>query len=159
MADRNVNPTGVPKEFGSLEEAHFESEDLVIARKTKATPRPSAVQTLALIESSLDEDKADDIKVISLEGKTDIADYMVVASGTSSRRLDSITEHLIVRLKKSGIRDSYAEGRRGGEWVLVDAGDIIIHLFRPEAREHYAIEKLWEAEFVERSSQGVSITA
>jgi len=134
-------------------EAQLESADFDIARQGKATPRPSAAQILALVENSLDEDKADDIKVISLEGKTDIADYMVVASGSSSRRLDSITEHLIERLKQSGIRGSYAEGRRGGEWVLVDAGDVIVHLFRPEAREHYAIEKLWEAEFVERSSQ------
>ena len=159
MADRTVNLKGVPKKSGPVNEAQLESEDFVIARKVKVTPRPSAAQTLALIELSLDEDKADDIKVISLEGKTDIADYMVVASRTSSRRLDSITEHLIVRLKQSGIRDSYAEGRRGGEWVLVDAGDVIIHLFRPEAREHYAIEKLWEVEFVERSSEGVVVKA
>ena len=113
---------------------------------------------MALVEDSLDKDKADDIKVISLEGKTDIADYMVLASGSSSRRLASITEHLIERLKQTGVHDSHAEGRRGGEWVLVDVGDVIVHLFRPEAREHYAIEKLWEAEFIERSSQD-SVTA
>lgn len=88
-----------------------------------------------------------------LAGKSDIADFMVVASGTSSRRLDSITEHLMVRLKSAGVKDTHAEGRRSGEWVLVDAGDVIVHLFRPEAREHYAIEKLWEAEFVDGSSQ------
>ena len=78
---------------------------------------------------------------------------MVVASGTSSRRLDSITEHLIDRLKTAGVKGLYAEGRRSGEWVLVDAGDFIVHLFRPESRENYAIEKLWEVEFVDRSSQ------
>lgn len=78
---------------------------------------------------------------------------MVVASGTSSRRLDSITEHLMERLKAAGVRGTHAEGRRSGEWVLVDAGDVIVHLFRPESRAHYALEKLWEAEFVDRASQ------
>ena len=106
-----------------------------------------------MIEKSLDDDKADDIKVISLAGKSDIADFMVVASGTSGRRIDSITEHLLVRLKSAGVKSVHAEGRRSGEWVLVDAGDVIVHLFRPESREHYAIEKLWEAEFADRASQ------
>lgn len=92
--------------------------------------------------------------MIPLAGKSDIADYMVVASGTSSRRLDSITEHLLANLKTSGVRGSHAEGRRSGEWVLIDAGDVIVHLFRPEVRDHYAIEKLWEADFAaERASQ------
>ncbi|MEP4378700.1 MAG: ribosome silencing factor [Alphaproteobacteria bacterium] len=108
---------------------------------------------MALVEESLDEDKADDIKVVPLVGKSDIADFMVVASGTSSRRLDSITEHLMARLKSAGVKDTHAEGRRSGEWVLVDAGDVIVHLFRPESREHYAIEKLWEAEFQSAASQ------
>lgn len=78
---------------------------------------------------------------------------MVVASGTSGRRLDSITEHLLGRLKTAGVKGMHAEGRQSGEWVLVDAGDVIVHLFRPEFREHYAIEKLWEAEFSNRVSQ------
>ena len=73
---------------------------------------------------------------------------MVIASGTSSRRLDSMTEHLLEKLKASNVRGSHAEGRRSGEWVLIDAGDVIVHLFRPEVRDHYALEKLWEAEFV-----------
>ena len=108
---------------------------------------------MALVETSLDDDKADDIKVIPLTDKSDIADFMVVASGTAGRRLDSITEHLLARLKTAGVKDAHAEGRRSGEWVLVDAGDVIVHLFRPELREHYAIEKLWEAEFANRASQ------
>ena len=135
-------------------EAQLESAIFVIARKVKAKPQPTAAQILALVEKSLDDDKADDIKVIPLEGKSDIADYMVVASGTSSRRLDSITEHLLVNLKTAGVRGCLAEGRRSGEWVMIDAIDVIVHLFRPEIREHYAIEKLWEADFAaERASQ------
>ncbi len=134
-------------------EAQFEHEDFAIARKKKASPRPSAEDILALVEGSLDEDKADNVKVIPLAGKSDIADYMVVASGTSSRRLDAIVEHLMERLKATGVRGSHAEGRRSGDWVLLDAGDVIVHLFRPEVREHYAIEKLWEADFVGNDPQ------
>ncbi|MBO6783246.1 MAG: ribosome silencing factor [Alphaproteobacteria bacterium] len=118
-----------------------------MARQGKATPRPTAADILALVEESLDDDKADDVKIIDLRGKSDIADYMVIASGTSSRRLDAMTEHLLEKLKSSNVRGSHAEGRRSGEWVLIDAGDVIVHLFRPEVREHYALEKLWEAEF------------
>ncbi|HCP00601.1 MAG: ribosome silencing factor [Alphaproteobacteria bacterium] len=124
-----------------------------MARKQKASSQPTAEALLALVEQSLDDNKADDIKVIPLEGKSDIADFMVVASGTSGRRLDSITEHLLGRLKTAGVKGMHAEGRQSGEWVLVDAGDVIVHLFRPEFREHYAIEKLWEAEFSNRVSQ------
>jgi ribosome-associated protein len=142
-----------------LKEAQLGYEDFVIAGQVKAPSRPTAAQTLALVEKSLDDDKADDIKVIPLAGKSDIADYMVVASGTSSRRLDSITEHLLENLKSSGVRGSHAEGRRSGEWVLIDAGDVIVHLFRPEVREHYAIEKLWEVDFAEDRSMPGSVTA
>ncbi len=133
-------------------ETRFESGDFVIARQGKATPQPIAAETLALIETSLDDDKADDVKVIDLVGKSDIADYMVIASGTSSRRLDAMTEHLLEKLKEAGVRGSHAEGRHSGDWVLIDAGDVIVHIFRPEVREHYALEKLWEADFVDRKS-------
>jgi ribosome-associated protein len=77
---------------------------------------------------------------------------MVVASGTSSRRLDSITQHLLERLKAAHVRGAHAEGRRSGDWVLIDAGDVVVHLFRPDAREHYALEKLWETDFKDRSA-------
>lgn len=159
MAGRRVKQTREPDVPVPLKEAQFGSEDFVIARKIKASSRPTAAQILTLVETSLDDDKADDIKVISLSGKTDIADYMVVASGTSSRRLDSITEHLLVNLKSAGVLGSHAEGRRSGEWVLIDAGDVIVHLFRPEVREHYAIEKLWELDFAEDRTMPDSVTA
>lgn len=79
---------------------------------------------------------------------------MVIASGTSSRRLDSITQHLLERLKSAKVRGAHAEGRRSGDWVLIDAGDVVVHLFRPEIRQHYALEKLWETDFGDRSSAG-----
>jgi len=134
-------------------EARFESGDFVIARQGKAAPQPTAAEILALIETSLDDDKADDVKVIDLVSKSDIADYMVIASGTSSRRLGAMTEHLLEKLKEAGVRGSHAEGRRSGDWVLIDAGDVIVHIFRPEVREHYALERLWEADFADRGSQ------
>lgn len=104
-----------------------------------------------MIESSLDGDKADDIKTIALVGKTDIADYMVIASGTSSRRIDAMTGHLLEKLKASGVRGAHAEGRETAEWVLIDAGDVLVHLFKPEVRDFYALEKLWEADFADES--------
>ena len=154
-----MNQTRDPDIPVPLKEAQLGYEDFIIAHQIKASSRPTAAQILVLVEKSLDDDKADDIKVITLAGKSDIADYMVVASGASSRRMDSITEHLLENLKLSGIRDSHAEGRRSGEWVLIDAGDVIVHLFRPEMREHYAIEKLWEVDFAEEREMQESVTA
>ena len=102
-----------------------------------------------MIEASLDADKAENIVRIDLAGKSSMADYMVIATGTNARQLAAMAEHLAEKLKKK--RNSFIpiEGRKLGEWVLVDAGDVIVHLFRPEARTHYALEKMWQAEFVE----------
>ena len=94
---------------------------------------------------SLDDDKAQDIVVIELSGKSDIADYLVVASGTSSRQVAAMAEHLRTKLKHSGAGNVPTEGLNKGDWVLVDGGDVIVHLFRPEVREFYNIEKMWSA--------------
>ena len=155
MAEKNINWAWPKPALAQIEEAQLAREDFVIARQGKATPRPTAAETLAIIEEALDDDKADEITTIDLSGKSDIADYMVVASGTSSRRLDSMTDHLLVKLKSSGVLGCQAEGRRT-DWVLIDAVDVIVHLFRPEMRELYAIEKLWEVDFFrERAAQDV----
>ena len=98
---------------------------------------------LELVEKSLDDDKARDVAVIRLAGKTDIADFLVVASGTSQRQIGAITEHLRERLKKSGLERVSVEGLPQCDWVLIDAGDVIVHLFRPEVREFYNLEKMW----------------
>ncbi len=107
-------------------------------------------QVLDIVERSLDDDLAEDVRVIPLAGKTSIADYMVVASGASARKIDAMADHLIYKLKHSGLGRVAAEGRDNKDWVLVDAGDVIVHLFRPEVRAHYDLEKLWEAELSER---------
>ncbi|MFT6021927.1 MAG: ribosome-associated protein [Ascidiaceihabitans sp.] len=98
---------------------------------------------LAAILSSLADDKAEDVVQIDLRGKTAIGDYMVVCSGRSSRQVAAISEKLIERLKTTFGRNSRLEGKNTGDWVLVDTGDVIVHVFRPEVREFYQLEKMW----------------
>jgi ribosome-associated protein len=100
---------------------------------------------LDLITSSLDQDGAEDILDIPLAGKSTVADYMVIASGRSTRHVAAIAEKLVERLKaETGIR-SRVEGRETADWVLIDAGDVIVHIFRPEVRAFYQLEKMWLA--------------
>ena len=96
-----------------------------------------------LIEKTLDNNKAKDIISIDLKKKSYIADYMIIASGTSSRHLQSLAENLVTELKKIGLNDCRIEGKDSNDWKLVDALDIIIHLFNPEKREFYDLEKMW----------------
>ena len=95
------------------------------------------------IEQILDSNKAEDIVSIDLKKKSYIADYMIIASGTSSRHLQSLAENLVSELKKIGVNDCRIEGRESNDWKLVDAMDIIIHLFHPEKRDFYDLEKMW----------------
>ena len=97
------------------------------------------------METSLDDDKAQRIVVIDLAGKTDIADFLVIASGTSRRQIGTITEHLRDRLKASGLTGISVEGAAHCDWVLIDAGDVVVHIFRPEMRAYYSLEKMWGA--------------
>lgn len=108
---------------------------------------------LDLIKTSLDDDKAEDIVVIDLEGKSNIADAMVIASGTSSRHVAALADHLLRKLKNDGMKSLTAEGAERGDWVLVDAGDVIVHLFRPEVRAFYNLEKMWGLELPESARQ------
>lgn len=98
---------------------------------------------LTFILTSLDEDKAEEIVTIDLRGKSSIADTMVVCTGRSSRQVTSIAEKLADKLKQDLGRASKIEGKDAGDWVLIDAGDVIVHVFRPEVREFYQIEKMW----------------
>jgi ribosome-associated protein len=98
---------------------------------------------LAAILASLDDDKAEDVVTIDLRGRSDMADYMVICSGRSSRQVASISEKLVDRLKQDHKRASKIEGKDTGDWVLIDTGDVIVHVFRPEVREFYQLEKMW----------------
>lgn len=93
--------------------------------------------------ASLDDNKAEDVVVIDLNGKTSIADYMVIACGTSQRHVGSMAGHLRERLKASASRVPSVEGETHCDWVLIDAGDVVVHLFRPEVRAFYSLERLW----------------
>ena len=99
-----------------------------------------------IIEKILDDNKALNITCIDLKNKSYIADYMVIASGTSSRHLQALSEILVNQLKKLGIDDCRIEGKNSNDWKLVDAHDVIVHIFHPEKREFYDLEKMWSEE-------------
>ena len=105
--------------------------------------KKSSDTLLNCIIKSLSENKAEDITTIDLRGRTSIGDYMVVASGTSTRLVASVSQKLVDTLKTDHGRISKVEGKDAGDWVLIDTGDIIVHVFRPEVREFYQIEKMW----------------
>ena len=98
------------------------------------------------IERILDNNKAKNITSINLKNKSYIADYMIIASGTSSRHLQALSEILVTELKKIGLNECRLEGRESNDWKLVDAQDIIVHIFHPEKREFYDLEKMWSQE-------------
>ena len=100
-------------------------------------------QIKKIIEKTLNKNKANNIVTIDLKKKSYIADYMIIASGTSSRHLQSLSENIVVELKKLGLNNCRIEGYESSEWKLVDAIDIIVHLFHPEKRTFYDIEKMW----------------
>jgi len=99
---------------------------------------------MAAVLKSLDENKAEEIVQISLAGKSSMADHMVIASGRSTRQVTSIAEKLVDAIKQEFGIVSKVEGRTTGDWVLVDAGGVIVHVFRPEVREFYQLEKMWQ---------------
>jgi len=101
---------------------------------------------LDLVLTCLDDDKAEEIVSINLEGKSAIADHMVVASGRSQRHVGALADHLTRRMKEEGLGNARVEGLQQSDWVLIDGGDVIIHIFRPEVREFYKLEKMWSAD-------------
>jgi ribosome-associated protein len=101
---------------------------------------------LKVVLDTLDASKAEDVAVIDLRGKTSIGDQMVVASGRSQRHVGAVADHIIKKLKDEGLGRARVEGLPQCDWVLIDAGDVIVHLFRPEVREFYNLEKMWSAD-------------
>jgi ribosome-associated protein len=104
-------------------------------------------QLLSIVLSSLDEGKAHDVKLIDVRGKTNIADYMIVASGTSDRHVKSLAARIVDEVRKHGVRPLGIEGEGTGEWALVDLADIIVHVMLPRTREFYQLEKLWLGDY------------
>lgn len=120
--------------------------------RTIATPgavlkaRPDADTTLNLILSRLDDMKAEDTVTIDLRGKSSITDYMVVTTGRVNRHVGAIAENVAKGLKEAGIAAPHVEGLPNCDWVLIDAGDVVVHVFRPEVREFYNLEKMWTSD-------------
>lgn len=106
-----------------------------------APPQDESLEDLIL--NQLEDDKAQDIVVIDLEGKSPVTDTMIIASGRSHRHVSALADHVLRALKNAGAGNAKVEGLQAGDWVLIDAGDVIVHLFRPEVREFYNLEKLW----------------
>jgi ribosome-associated protein len=105
--------------------------------------RPAAEETLRLVLASLDDMKAEETLTIDLRGKTSIGDYMVVTSGRSNRHVGAVADNILKDLSKAGVHDTRVEGMPHCDWVLIDTGDVIVHVFRPEVRAFYNLEKMW----------------
>jgi ribosome-associated protein len=118
-----------------------EAQAILTVVETRVDRSPETLKSL--IEQSLDADKAEQIETIDLRGQTDFADFMIVASGTSTRHVAALAEKIQERLKARGYGDARIEGSELCNWVVVDAGDVVVHIFRPEVREYYNIEKMW----------------
>ena len=135
------------KEVNVLSQVHD-----AVPGATAATSRSTMTDDVAPLTSdmlldeileSLADDKAEEVVKIDLKGKSEMADWMVIASGRSSRQVAAMSEHLTDKLKREFRVQSKVEGKAAGDWVLIDTGDVIVHLFRPEVREFYQLEKMW----------------
>ena len=111
-----------------------------------ASFRANPNRLLNVVLDTLDDAKAEDVVCIDIKGKTSIGDQMVVASGRSQRHVGAVADHLVRKLKDEGFGRARVEGLPHCDWVLIDAGDIIVHIFRPEVREFYNLEKMWSAD-------------
>jgi ribosome-associated protein len=126
-------------------------------KKRSPNPKSSIAATeaaLAVILASLDDSKAEEIIAIDVEGKTAMCDRIVVASGRSHRHVAALAEHLLTAIKDAGHGVARVEGMPNADWVLIDQGDVIVHLFRPEVRAFYNIEKMWEVPDAELADEG-----
>ena len=112
----------------------------------------SSKQLLEFTLKSLENDKGIDIVSIDLVGRSSIADYMIVASGNTVRQVTAMANNLIKKYKEAGIKTPSPEGMSNGDWVLIDANDILVHIFRPEVRDFYSLEKMWEKSVEEITS-------
>jgi len=130
---------------------HFRRGETLIRKQVSNTrsSRPAATapapdqDLLSRIQTSLDADKAENIVTINLEGRSSVADALVIASGRSARHVSAIAENLARKLKDAGYGTRPVDGLAQGDWVLVDAGDVVVHIFRPEVRSYYDLEGMW----------------
>jgi ribosome-associated protein len=123
-----------------------------LRKKADIVPSPAGIdgnasvsRAITIVLASLEDSKAENIVSIDLYGKSALADHMVIASGRSHRHVAAVADHLLKALKDAGCGNARVEGLAGADWVLIDSGDIIVHIFRPEVRDFYNLEKMWQA--------------
>ena len=133
-----------------LTAAHQESP-----AKVSVEDGPEAKELSDFIQSILDENSAQDVIEIDIRGKSSIADYLLVASGRSNRHVSALADYVQRALKERGFKDLVVEGQSASDWVLIDAGDVILHIFRPEVRVFYNLEKIWSVPLPE-GLQGIA---
>ncbi|AJY47819.1 ribosome silencing factor [Martelella endophytica] len=129
----------------TLPTLHAKSAANETALQSRNSGTHAADQALSAVLASLEDSKAEDIVTIDIRGKSALGDHMVVVSGRSNRHVMAICDHLVKDIKQSGAGVPKVEGQEAGDWVLIDTGDVIVHVFRPEVREFYNIEKMWSA--------------
>jgi ribosome-associated protein len=130
-----------------------------LRKKVDILPSPAGLsgndassRALETVLASLEDSKAENIVTIDIQGKSSLGDYMIVASGRSHRHVAAVADQLLKALKDAGLGNARVEGLPGADWVLIDSGDIIVHVFRPEIREFYNIEKMWQAPDLEEET-------
>jgi len=133
-----------PERIGGPARPEHSAPSTIVSLPDMPATEPTDAESLhKLVLHSLDEDQAQDVVSIPLEGKSSIADHMIIASGRSTRQVAAIATHLAERLKKQGHGSPRIEGLPAADWVLIDAGDVVVHLFRPEVRSFYNLERMW----------------
>ncbi len=130
-----------------------------LRKKADLAPSPAGIsvidassRALETVLASLEDSKAENIVSIDIQGKSTLGDYMVVASGRSHRHVSAAADHLLKALKDAGFGNARVEGLAGADWVLIDSGDVIVHVFRPEVRDFYNLEKMWQAPDLEEET-------
>jgi ribosome-associated protein len=116
---------------------------VTVSKATVSKSLPDAEETLKIVLDRLDDMKAEDTITIDLRGKSSIADYMIVTTGRANRHVGAIAENVVKELGEAGMKGVHVEGLPNCDWVLIDTGDIIVHVFRPEVRTFYSLEKMW----------------
>jgi ribosome-associated protein len=130
-----------------------------LRKKADIVPSPAGIsvndavsRAIKTVLASLEDSKAENIVSIDIQRKSSLGDYMVIASGRSHRHVSAVADHLLKELKDAGLGTARVEGLAGADWVLIDSGDIIVHVFRPEVRDFYNLEKMWQAPDLEEET-------
>jgi ribosome-associated protein len=130
-----------------------------LRKKADIVPSPAGIsvndavsRAIKTVLASLEDSKAENIVSIDIQRKSSLGDYMVIASGRSHRHVSAVADHLLKALKDAGLGMARVEGLAGADWVLIDSGDIIVHVFRPEVRDFYNLEKMWQAPDLEEET-------